>query len=216
MSLNKQSLLATVKEIKANSRKRKFTQSIDLILNLQDIDLKSPAGRFQETVELPFASEKPNKICVFASGGLAVRARRAHVDLVIERADLEQMAGSKRDIRRIANEYSAFIAEAPLMPLVGKIFGPFLGPRGKMPVPVAPTADITALVAKHRKTVIVKMRNHPVIQCRVGMETMQEEEITANVQAVVTAVARRLKKGLKNVKSGYLKASMGQPVPIKL
>lgn len=216
MSLNKKSLLATVKEIKANPRKRKFTQSIDLILNLQDIDLKSPTSRFQETVELPFVSEKPNKICVFASGGLGVRARRAHADLVIDRTELEQMAGSKRDLRKIANEYSSFIAEAPFMPLVGKIFGPFLGPRGKMPVPVAPTVDITKLIAKHRKTVLVKMRNQPVIQCRVGIETMNEEEITANVQAVVTAVARRLKRGLKNVKSGYLKASMGHPVQIKL
>jgi large subunit ribosomal protein L1 len=101
------------------------------------------------------------------------------------------------------------------MPLVGKILGPVLGPRGKMPIPVPPTVDITSLITKHRKTVIVKMRNQPILQCRIGSENMKEDEIAENIQAVLTVIEGKLKRGVKNIKVAYIKTSMGKPASIK-
>jgi large subunit ribosomal protein L1 len=215
MPLDQKTILDAVKEAKGKSEKRKFNQSVELVLNLKDIDMKSPEGKLQEIVELPHSPAKQNKICVIASGELALKARRANADLVIERAELEGYAGKKRDLRKIANSYDFFIAEAPLMPLVGKVLGPVLGPRGKMPIPVPPTADIVGLMAKHRKTVVVRMRSQPILQCRIGSESMKEEEITENIQAVLRAVEGKLKRGMKNVKVVYIKTSMGEPVSIR-
>jgi len=101
------------------------------------------------------------------------------------------------------------------MPLVGKVLGPVLGPRGKMPMPVPPTADIASLIEKHRKTVIVRMRTQPILQCCVGSENMKEEEIAENVQAVLRVIEGKLKRGVKNIKRAYIKASMGKPVSIR-
>jgi large subunit ribosomal protein L1 len=101
------------------------------------------------------------------------------------------------------------------MPLVGRILGPVLGPRGKMPVPVPPTADIAGLIAKHRKTIVVRMRNQPIIQCSVGTENMNEEELFDNIQAVLRVLEGKLKRGLKNIKLACIKTSMGTPVKIK-
>jgi len=215
MPLDQKTILAAVKEVKEKSEKRNFTQSIELVLSLKDIDMKSSEGKIQEVIELPYSPEKQNKICVIASGELALKARRANADLVVERADLEGLAGKKRELRRIANDYDFFIAEAPLMPMVGKILGSVLGPRGKMPIPVPPTADIEGLIAKHRKTVILRMRNQPVLQCRVGTESMKEDEIAENVQAVLRVIEGKLKKGTKNIKFAYIKSSMGTPVKIR-
>jgi large subunit ribosomal protein L1 len=215
MPIDQKTLLSAVKESKEKSKKRNFTQSVELILSLQDIDIKSSEGRLQEIVELPHASEQLNKICVIASGELALKAKRANADMVIDRVELERLAGKKKELRKIANDYDFFIAEAPLMPLVGKVLGPSLGPRGKMPVPVPPTADISSLIAKYRKVVILRMRNQPIIQCRVGMENMKEEEITENIQAVLRVVEGKLKRGVKNIKHVYIKTSMGAPVKIK-
>jgi large subunit ribosomal protein L1 len=215
MPLDQKTILGAVKEAKEKSEKRNFNQSVELILNLREIDMKSSEGKLQEIIELPYSPAKQNKICVIASGELALKAKRANADLVIERAELDGYAGKKRDLRKIANEYDFFIAEAPLMPLVGKILGPVLGPRGKMPMPVPPTADITSLIDKHRKTVIVRIRNQPILQCRVGSENMKEEEIAENVQAVLRAVEGKLKRGEKNIKRAYLKTSMGKPVSIR-
>jgi large subunit ribosomal protein L1 len=215
MPLDQKTILGAVKEAKEKSEKKEFNQSVELILNLREIDMKSPEGKLQEIVELPYSPAKQNKICVIASGELALKAKRANADLVVERADLDGLAGKKRDMRKIANDYDFFIAEAPLMPLVGRILGPVLGPRGKMPIPVPPTADIASLIQKHRKTVVVRIRNQPILQCRVGSESMKEEEITENVQAVLRAVEGKLKRGEKNIKLAYIKTSMGKPVSIK-
>jgi len=215
MPLDQKTITTAIKEVKEKSKKRNFTQSVELILNLKDIDMKSPEGRIQERIELPYPSpEKPNKICVIATGELALKAKRAKADLVIGKDELAGLAGRKKELRKIANEYNFFMAEAPLMPRVGKTLGPALGPRGKMPVPVPPTADISGLIKRYRKMVFVRMRNQPVIRCRVGTESMKEEEITENVQTVLKTIEGKLKRGMKNIKTVYLKTSMGKPVKV--
>ncbi|MEM3596815.1 MAG: 50S ribosomal protein L1 [Candidatus Bathyarchaeia archaeon] len=215
MPLDQKTILNAVKEAKEKSKERNFSQSIELVLSLKDIDMKSSEGKLQEIIELPYLPGKQNKICVIASGELALKAKRANADLVIEKPELEGLAGKKKELRKIANDYDFFIAEAPLMPLVGKVLGPVLGPRGKMPIPVPPTADIESLLAKHRKTVVIRMRNQPVLQCRVGAENMKEEEIAENILAVLRVVEGKLKKGIKNIKFAYIKTTMGSPVKIK-
>jgi large subunit ribosomal protein L1 len=215
MPLDKNTLLGAVKEAKANSGEKKFTQSIELILDIKEIDMKSPEGKIQQVVDLPHITGKPNKIVVIATGELALKAKQAKVDKVLERADLEALAGKKKELRKLASTYDVFLAEAPLMPLVGRLLGPALGPRGKLPVPVPPNADIAPLITKHHKTIVVRMRNQPIIQCAVGTADMKEEDIVDNIQAVLRMLEGKLKRGLKNVKYAFIKTSMGTPIKIK-
>jgi large subunit ribosomal protein L1 len=215
MPLDQKTILTAVKEAKEKSEKRKFNQSMELILKLQDIDMKSPEAKIQEVIELPNALEKPNKICVIATGELAMKARNAKADYVIERSELDSLAGKKKEMRKIANQYDFFIAEAPLMPIIGKTLGSVLGPRGKMPVPVPPAVDIVSLLAKHRKTVTIRLRNQPILQSRIGTENMKDEEITDNIMTVLRVLEGKLKRGMKNIKLAYIKTAMGTPVKIK-
>jgi large subunit ribosomal protein L1 len=215
MPLDQKTILAAVKEAKSKSEKRNFNQSVELVLFLREIDMKSSEARIQEIVDLPYAPERLSKICVIGSGELAMKAKRANADFVLEKAELENLAGKKRELRKLANDYDFFIAEAPLMPLVGRTLGSVLGPRGKMPVPVPPNADIAASMTKYRKTIIARMHGQPLIQCRIGSENMKEEELTENIQAVLRAIEGKLKKGLKNIKFASIKTSMGTPVKIK-
>ncbi|HKZ88451.1 MAG TPA: 50S ribosomal protein L1 [Candidatus Bathyarchaeia archaeon] len=215
MPLDKKTVVDALKEAKGKSGGKKFNQTVDLILNIKEIDMKAPEGKITEVVELPHATGKPNKIVVVASGELAMKARHANADKVIERGDLEALAGKKKDLRKLASDYDVFVSEAPLMALVGRTLGPVLGPRGKMPIPVPPTADIVPLLQKHRNTVIVRMRNQPIIQVSVGAESMSEDELWDNIQVVLRVLEGKLKRGLKNVKMAYIKTSMGTPVKIK-
>jgi large subunit ribosomal protein L1 len=216
MALDQKTIIDAVKEAKEKGKGKNFTQSVELIIKLKDVDAKKPEGRIRERVELPHIPQgKAGKIYIIASGELALKARRAKADIVIERDELEALAGKKKELRKLAGEYDFFMAEAPLMPLVGKTLGSVLGPRGKMPVPVPPAADIARLIKKYRRMVTLRTRNQPVIQCRVGTEDMNEEEIAENIQTVLRAVEGKLKSGIKNISCTYIKTAMGKPVKIK-
>ena len=216
MSLDTRNILQAIKEIKDRSEKRNFVQSIDLIINLRDIDLKRPENRFQELIELPYTVGRENKICVIASGEMNLNAKKAGANLVIERRELEALAGDKKKQKELIKTCDFFIAEASLMPLIGRILGATLGPRGKMPSPLPPTADVKEQMEKYRKTVLIRLRSQPILQCRVGDEKMSEKEIAENVQEIMRRIEGKLKRGNKNIMSIYLKKTMGSPVKVKM
>ncbi|MDH5437352.1 MAG: 50S ribosomal protein L1 [Candidatus Bathyarchaeota archaeon] len=216
MPLETKNILEAIKEAKDKSKKRKFTQSIELIINLRDVNPKKPQEKIQELIELPHPPGKENRICVIASGEMALKAKRAKADLVIEKGELGAMMGDKEKQKELAKSYDFFIAEAPLMPLVGKILGATLGPKGKMPTHVPPTAKIAAHMKRHRKMVLLRTRGQPVLQCRVGAENMSDEKIAENVQAVIGRVEAKLKRGLKNISSVSLKTTMGPSIKIRM
>jgi len=215
MPLDTKTILDAIKEVKGKSEKRNFVQSIELVINLQDVDPKKPESKIQELIELPYPPGKENTICVVASGEMALKAKRAGADLVVERGDLEALTGDKKKQQELATTYDFFIAEAPLMPIVGRSLGATLGPKGKMPTPIPPTADIADQIKKQRKMLLVRLRGQPVLQCRVGNENMPDEEITQNVQAVIRRIEGKLKRGIKNIRSIHLKTTMGPPVKVK-
>ena len=215
MPLDTKTISEAIKQAKSQAGEKKFNQTVELILDIMEIDMKAPEGKIQEVVELPHDTGKPNRVCVIASGEFALKAKNSQADIVVERAGLEELSGKKKELRKLATSYDVFISEAPLMPLVGRILGPVLGPRGKMPVPVAPNADISALIAKHRKTVVVRMRNQPIIQVPVGSQQMSDEDLVDNTMVVLRMLDGKLKRGLKNVRYVFIKTSMGQPVKIK-
>ena len=216
MSLDTKAYLESIKQAKEKSKKRKFSQSIELIVNLRDIDMKKPESKIQERIELPHAVGKQIKICVFASGELALKAKRAGADLVMDRGELQSLAGDKKRRKALSQAYDFFIAEAPFMPLIGKILGSALGPKGRMPAPVPLSANIAEHIKKYRKTVMVRLRGQPVLQCRVGTDEMPEEQVVENIRAVLSRLEGRLKRGFRNVESIYVKTTMGPSVRIKV
>ncbi len=208
--------MKAVQEMKKSSPRRGFKQSVELIVKFRDFDVKKSEGRITETIELPNPIEKPIKGCVIATGDLAVRAKAGGADLILGREDLDKLSKDKKTARKTASDYDFFIAEAPLMPLIGKTIGAFLGPRGKMPTPVPPSAPIDEIIKRHRKLVKIRVRDHPMIQCRVGTEDMADEKIVENIQTVVGGVEAKLERGARNIASVALKTAMGTPVKIAM
>lgn len=216
MSINTKTLIESVKEAKSKAEKKKFTQSVELVINLREIDMKKPESKIQESIELPYTVGKKGKVCVIASGDLALRARNAGAELVIERAELESLGGDKKRQKTLVSEYDYFISEAPLMPTVGRVLGAVLGPKGRMPVPVAPNANIADIIEKQRKTVQIRLRGQPILQCRIGTEDMPDEQIAENVETVIRRLESKLKRGLKNIRSIVIKTAMGPPIEMKI
>ncbi|HDM27110.1 MAG TPA: 50S ribosomal protein L1 [Candidatus Bathyarchaeota archaeon] len=215
MPLPAENILKAIKEMREKTKKRNFLQSVELIINLRDIDMRRPEERVQEWVELPNPPNKEVKICFFATGDMALRAKEAGVDVLGE-DEIKALAGNKVEQKRLANKYDYFLAEAPLMPLVGKVLGSVLAPRGKMPAPVPPSADVAKEIERRRRMVLLRTRRAPIIQCRVGTEDMSDEQLVENIQAVIGRLEAKLKKGLKNIASIYVKETMGPAVKVNL
>ena len=129
-----------------SAKKRNFRETVDLVINLKDVDLAIPKNRIQEDIILPHGRGRAVRVCVIGGGELAHKAKDV-ADLVIMPEELGTIADDKKEAKKIANSTDYFIAEAPLMPTVGKRLGIILGPRGKMPKPIAPGADPTPVVS---------------------------------------------------------------------
>jgi large subunit ribosomal protein L1 len=216
LPLAKDDISRALGELRKDITKKKFTQSIELVVRLREVDLKKPENRINEAIALPNPPEKALKVCVIASGDLATRAKAAGADMLVGREEIENLAKDKKGARKLAQEYDFFIAEAPMMPLVGRALGSFLGPRGKMPTPIPPNAPIDQVIINHRKMVRVRMREQPVLQCRVGTEAMPDEKLVENIQAVVSRIEQKLERGFKNIGEILVKGTMSKPVKISL
>ena len=117
---------------------------------------------------------------------------------------------------KIAASYDWFYGEAPLMPMIAKAMGVVLGPRGKIPKPIPPKAKIEPFIQRARNSVRVAVKDNPVIHVVVGSEKLDEDKVVANVESVHNLIRDRLPKGRNNIRSVYLKLTMGQPVKLTL
>jgi large subunit ribosomal protein L1 len=205
----KQEILEAVKKAKEESKPRNFTQSVDVVITIKDLDVKKPENRIDEEVLLPNGRGKDVKIAFIADGELALLAKNAGADLVINKGELEEMGKDRKEAKKIANRHDFFVAQADMMPLVGRFLGPVLGPRKKMPKPVPATIKPEPIMERLKSTVKVRIKDQPVIQALVGTQDMDDELIAANIESVLAVLDQKLEKGRSQIKSMYVKTTMG-------
>ena len=200
-----------VKQALSGSKERKFNESVDLAINLKNVDLSQPKNRIEEEILLPKGRGRDIKIGVFGSGELAEKAKDV-ADIVIGPEQLEEYADNKREARKLVSNYNFFIAEAPLMPVIGKRLGAVMGPRGKMPKPIPPGADPSGMINSLKRTIRVRSKDRKTFHTMVGTKDMSPEDLEANIRAVVTRVTSKLEQGENNIASVYVKTTMGSAV----
>jgi large subunit ribosomal protein L1 len=203
-----------VKQAIAEAPARKFSESVDLAINLHNLDLSIPGNRVDAEVILPHGLGKPTKIAVFAAGETALRAKSAGADRVISGDEIKELGGDKRAARKLAEEYKFFIAETQFMPVIGKSLGSILGKRGKMPTPLPPTQDVTPQINRLRNMIRIRSRDRPTFHLTIGNRNMDPKEISDNVEAVITKLDQTLKDGRQNLKSVYVKTTMGPAIKV--
>ena len=212
--VSKEAIKAAVEEAIKSSKKRNFLQSVELIIVFKDFDPKLPENRIRENIFLPKPMSKNAKVCVVADGDLALKAREV-ADRVLTSEDIRSMQGDRKSAKKIAQEYDWVLVRTDLMPLVGRVLGPALGPRGKAPVPVPPTANIEAIVKRYRNTVRIRTKDQPQVMCRIGTEDMDPEDLAENALAVLSTVEEKLKNPVHNIAKIYVKTTMGPAVEVK-
>ncbi|MEK6974305.1 MAG: 50S ribosomal protein L1 [Nanoarchaeota archaeon] len=210
--MDKKIFTESIKKLKEISPKRKFTQSIDLVINLKGIDLKKPEQKVDLFVILPYSKGKQVKICALVGNELASQAKILF-DKTITSEEFQKY-NEKKVLKKIASEFDYFIAQANLMGQIATVFGRTLGPRGKMPNPkagcvVPPTAQITALKDRLQKTIHLQTKNDASLKASIGLEDMENEELAENAYSAFSSLIHSLPQEKANIKSVMVKTTMG-------
>lgn len=208
--INEAQLTELIKKAKESTKQRKFKQSVEMIINFKDIDVKK-GFQLNETIQLPQTSS-PARVCVLASGDMGTKAKQAKADAVVSANELDKFAANKREARKFINKYDFFLADTQIMPTVGKTLGQLLGPRGKMPTPVPFNAPIESFLQRFRSSIKARVRGSLSMSCKIGDETMDDAGLAANAHAVLNAIEKKLPSGDKNIKKVLIKTTMGKAI----
>ena len=192
---------------------RNFRETVDLAINLRDIDLDDPSNRVDQDVVLPSGTGQETQIVVFAEGETALRAEEA-AEEVLDGDDLADLGDDDNEAKDLADETDFFLAEEDMMQDIGRYLGTVLGPRGKMPDPIAPDDDVVEMVERLKNSVTVRSRDRRTFHTRVGAEDMSAENIGDNIDVILRRLHADLEKGPLNVDSIYVKTTMGPAVEV--
>lgn len=199
-----------INQAKTSTKQRKFKQSVEMIIVFKDIDVKKGFA-LNEVVQLPKTSS-PATVCIMATGDMGQKAKEAKADAVVGSDELDRFAANKRASRKFINKYDFFLADTQIMPVVGKVLGQLLGPRGKMPTPVPFNASVESFLQRFRSSIKVRSRASLAMSCKIGDESMENADLAINAHAVLSAVEKKLPSGEKNLKRVIIKTTMGKPV----
>jgi len=212
--VNESDILSLIQESKKSEKDRKFKQALELYIVFKDIDVKKGFA-LNEVIQLPNQMTKPAEVCVMATGDMGLKAKDAKADKVLDNAEIDDLAKNKRETRKLINKYDFFLADTKLMPIVGKSLGQLLGPRGKMPTPVPFNAPIESFLERFRHSIRVRVKNSLSLSCKIGDETMNENDLASNAMTIIHAIEKKLPNGDKNFKKFMIKTTMGKPIKIE-
>ncbi len=190
------------------SEKRKFSQSVDAIVNLKGLDLRRE--NISLVLNVPHKI-KEKRVCAFLNN-------KSSIITTITKIDFPKYK-DKKSVRNLVKKYDFFIASAPLMPSVATTFGKVLGPTGKMPSPqlgvIAAESDDSIKRELEKISSSMKIRVKELsIKASIGNEKMKDEEIIENFQAFYNAVVNALPKKKENVRNVMLKLTMNKPIKL--
>jgi large subunit ribosomal protein L1 len=202
----------------AKKTKKNFKQSVDLVINLKNLNIKKSDEQVEFFMQLHFDRGKKTKVCALVGPELAKNAEKV-VDKVVLQSEFENYQKDKKLAKKLVKEYDFFIAQANIMPQVATAFGKVLGPKGKMPNPkagciVPPSANLEPLYKRLQKTLKISAKTTPVIHIMVGKEDMKDEDIIDNIKTIYDQLIHHLPGERNNISSIYLKLTMGKPIKL--
>ena len=193
-----------IKLVKANAN-AKFDESIEIAVNL-GVDPRHADQNVRGVVALPSGTGRDVRVAVIAKDAKAEEAKAAGAEIVGAEDLVERIQGGFMDFDRV-------IATPDMMALVGRL-GKVLGPRGLMPNPrVGTVTPNVGQAVKDAKGGAIEFRTEKtgIIHAGIGKASFTEDQLLANVKALVDALNKAKPTGAKGVyiKKISLSSTMG-------
>jgi len=189
--------------LKEKSKKRKFIQTVELIVVFsQKVDTKDLKSKLQY-ITLPY----------YENSKVIVIREVAKKENEISIKEIEEMAKSKRLPRKFANSYDFALAEQKLLPIIGKLIGKYLAVRGKMPIAIKDEKKVEEEIEKLKKSVKINIKQNQ-IQLKVGKENLENEKLAKNILSAIEQIISQLPRKERDIKKIMIKLTMSKPVKL--
>merc|ERR1711936_1366144 len=208
--VSKDTLFECVREVltwSTETKKRKFTETIDLQIGLKNYDPQKDK-RFSGTIKLKHIPRPKFSVCIFGDQQHCDEAKAKGIPFM-SADDLKKLNKDKKKVKKLAKKYDAFMASESLIKQIPGLLGPGLNKAGKFPSLLTHSDDIEAKVVDLKSTIKFQMKKVLCLNVAVGNVTMNEEELAQNVHLAMNFLVSLLKKHWQNVKSLHIKSTMG-------
>jgi len=208
---------SVIKKDGKKDKVRKFDETLDIVINLRDFDVRNPNNKFDQELILPNALRQGKlSLCFIANGDMVLRVKEKKYDVIDDPGLSELDRKDKKTKKMFAKKFDIFVCQAPLMRNTAKVMGRFLGQMNKMPKP-QPTGygiikvdeNIDKVIENYSKIIKVQTKKSPVVQTFFGKKSFPIEKNFENLKALLSYIESRLPNGAGNIKSIYIKTTMG-------
>merc|ERR1711956_204513 len=210
--VSKETLFEGVREVlkySKETKKRKFVETIDLQIGLKNYDPQKDK-RFSGTVKLRHIPRPKFSVCIFGDQQHCYEAKEAGIPHM-SADDLKKLNKQKKLVKKLAKKYDAFLASESLIKQIPRLLGPGLNKAGKFPTMLTHSDDMIAKVNDIKATIKFQMKKVLCLSVAIGNVGMTEDQIVQNLNLSINFLVSLLKKNWQNVKSLYIKSTMGPP-----
>ncbi|ESP03987.1 hypothetical protein LOTGIDRAFT_230263 [Lottia gigantea] len=194
-------------EFSTKTKKRKFTESIELQIGLKNYDPQKDK-RFSGTIQLRHIPKPKMKVCILGDQIHCDQAKANEMPCM-DADMLKKLNKDKKLVKKLAKRYDAFLASETLIKQIPRLLGPGLNKAGKFPTPISHNQSLVSKVQQVKGTIKFQMKKVLCLSVCIGHINMSQEEVYTNVNLAINFLVSLLKKNWQNVRTLHIKSSMG-------
>jgi large subunit ribosomal protein L10Ae len=205
-----------ITQMLSNRKDRKFVETVDLQIGLKDYD-PNKDKRFAGSVRLPYVPRPRLKVCVIADAALIDKCKAANIEFIDAEAlkkKIDPADKKGKELKKWARKFKLLFISESLVRQLPKLGGPFLTKWGKFPTVIQTADDVKAKIEEGLQTVKFQLKKVLCLGVAVANVSLTEEQIRQNLNMSINYLVSLLKKGWNNIKSLYIRTTMGQPVKL--
>ena len=206
------SLRSAIEKIleQATEKKRGFTETVELQIGLKNYDPQKDK-RFSGTVKLPFPCKPRMKFCMLGDQQHCDEAEKIGLDHK-DVDSLKKFNKNKKLVKKMAKQYDAFLASESVIRQIPRLLGPGLNKAGKFPALTTHNDNLDDKLLNIKSTVKFQLKKALCLGVAVGHCELEAHQLQLNIQLAINFLVSLLKKNWQNVRSLYIKTTMGTPV----